>query len=115
MNIKSLSIATVLAVGSVCAELAVATTPLVTLESVQVRPFSAQLTQQEYERNSPIPTLAALQVRPSAEQITAYVAEIALSAVARELAVQLSVPNLNLSSSELQALVDRSVRIALQR
>lgn len=115
MNIKFLSIITVLTTGLICTGLAVATTPVVTLESVQVRPSSEQLSQREHERNSPIPTIDAVLVRPSSEQISAYVAEIALGAVERELAVKLAVPNLELSSAELQALVERSVRLALQR
>ncbi len=76
MNVQSLAIAIALAAGTALASNAQASS-LTTLETVQVRPASDQIAQQQYEMTSTIPTLSSVQVRPTAGQIVERNAELA--------------------------------------
>ncbi len=69
MNTKILAIAIALIAGTVAVSPVQAAPSIATLQAVQVRPDTAQLAQQAWERSSTIPTLAAVQVRPSADQL----------------------------------------------
>lgn len=75
MNIHALTLAAAIAAASFGAQ----ASSIRTLDTVQVRPSTAQIAQHEHELASDIPTLAAVQVRPSAEQLAQYEAELAAS------------------------------------
>lgn len=115
MNIKSLCAVTLLFAGASLAEASSATTPILTLNPIVVRPSAEQVAQVEHERNSPIPTLPVLEVRPTIEQISEYVVEVAVAAVQTDASVSLNVPNLQLPMEELKTMLAESVRNALQR
>ncbi|MGV8959824.1 MAG: hypothetical protein ACOH1V_05495 [Stenotrophomonas sp.] len=78
MNAQSFAIALSLAAGTALASTAQAAAPL-TLETVQVRPASDQIAQQQHEADSGIHTLSAIQVRPSVGQIVERNAELSAS------------------------------------
>lgn len=74
MNATTLAIA--LALSASLAPLAHAES-ITTLQTVEVRPATEQLAQQQLELHSAIPTLAAMQVHPSSEQVAQHNAELA--------------------------------------
>jgi hypothetical protein len=84
---KTASFALTFAIAALLSAPALASTRVVTLDSVQVRPSAEQIAQRTFERDSAIPTLAAVQVRPSAEQLAQRDAELS-SQIATLAAVQ---------------------------
>ena len=106
MNTKILAIAISLIAGTAFVSPVQAAPSIATLQAVQVRPDTAQLAQQAWERSSTIPTLAAVQVRPSADQLGEQNVVVLAAAVAA--------PITTLAAVEVRPSLEQKVALAAE-
>jgi len=102
------------------------TSPIATLAAVQVRPSAEQIAEYEAEQaaSQRVTTLATVQVRPSAEQRDALLADAGsarshnvgaeAAALLGQVIVNLPVPHLRPSPSDLEALIGAFGKAAAQ-
>jgi len=106
MNTHLLAITIALIAGTAVVPPVKAAPAIATLQAVQVRPDTAQLAQQAWERSSGIPTLAAVQVRPSADQLDEQNVVVLSAAVAA--------PITTLAAVEVRPSLEQKVALAAE-